>query len=213
MHLLGRTTSVNVQKVLWALEELGISYERSDLGGEFGGLDSPEYIAKNPNQRVPTLIDGDLTVWESNAIVRYLASTYGQGRFAGATPAEVAHADMWMEWFQNSCYTQFIVLFYQTVRLPNAERNAHEKNRALRALTKSYELLNAHLEHHQFVAGDRVSMGDFVVGAPLFRYFSMDIERADLPALANYYERLSTREAFRKTIMTSYDSLRPKGSN
>lgn len=210
MHLFGRTTSVNVQKVLWTLEELGIAYERIDLGGAFGGLGAPDYEAMNPNRLVPTLVDGDLTLWESNAIVRYLANAYGQGAFAGATPVDVARADMWMEWFQNNCYAHFIALFYQTVRLPESERSAEARDRAAAALTKSYSLLNTHLENHAYVAGVNVSMGDFVIGAPLYRYFAMEFERADLPGLSAYYDRLCARKVYRKTIMTSYDSLKPK---
>ena len=209
MHLFGRTTSVNVQKVLWTLEELGIDYERTDLGGAFGGLESPEYVAMNPNQRVPTLIDGDLTLWESNAIVRYLAQTYGRDAFGDRMPADIARADMWMEWFQNNCYTHFIALFYQTVRLRKAERDPNKRDQATAALTDSFAILNKHLLEHEFVAGDQVSMGDFVVGSSLYRYFNMDFQRADLPAVKRYYDRLAQREAYRGTVMTSYDNLRP----
>lgn len=208
MRLFGRTTSVNVQKVLWALEELGIVYERVDLGGAFGGLDTADYGAMNPNRRVPTLVDDDLTLWESNAIVRYLTKTYGNGAFAGGCAADAARADMWMEWFQNNCYTQFIALFYQTVRLPKSQRNADERDLAAAVLAKQFETLNAHLADHRFVAGDQLSMGDFIVGAPLYRYFTMEFERADLPEVAAYYERLGQREAYRKAVMTSYESLR-----
>ncbi|MEP5729961.1 MAG: glutathione S-transferase family protein [Sulfitobacter sp.] len=210
MHLFGRTTSVNVQKVLWTLEELQHPYDRTDLGGAFGGLGSADYVAINPNQRIPTLVDGELTLWESNVIVRYLAATYGQGRFAGATSKDVARADMWMEWFQNNCYAHFIALFYQTVRLPLSERDPQERDRAATELTNSFSILNDHLENNRFVAGDQISMGDFIVGSSLYRYFTIEFDRADLPALTQYYERLCKRAAFRKTIMTSYDSLRPK---
>ncbi|MEP5633316.1 MAG: glutathione S-transferase family protein [Tateyamaria sp.] len=210
MHLFGRTTSVNVQKVLWTLEELKLAYERTDLGGAYGGLGAPDYVAMNPNQRVPTLIDGDLTLWESNTIVRYLVSRYGQDTFAGSNPAQVALADMWMEWFQNNCYPHFIALFYQTVRLPKSERSEDARDNAAAALSKSFALLDKHLEDHAFVAGRSVSMGDFIVGASLYRYFSMDFTRADLPNLSAYYDRLCKRAAYRQTIMTSFDSLRPK---
>ena len=210
MHLFGRATSVNVQKVLWTLEELGIAYERTDLGGAFGGLGTPDYVALNPNQRVPTLVDGGLTLWESNAIVRYLVRSYGGGVFLGANPADTARADMWMEWFQNNCYTHFIALFYQTVRLPTAERSEKARDSAAEALTQSFALLNTHLDDHTYVAGAEISMGDFVIGASLYRYFSMEFERADLPSLRAYYDRLRARDAYQKVIMTSYDSLRPK---
>lgn len=210
MRLFGRATSVNVQKVLWTIEELGITCERIDLGGAFGGLDSADYGAMNPNRRVPTLIDGDLTLWESNAIVRYLANSHGGGALAGANVRDIARADMWMEWFQNNCYAHYIALFHQTVRLPESQRDPIKRDHAAAALAASFEVLNTHLGDHKFVAGDRLSMGDTIVGSSLYRYYTMDFEREDLPDLAAYYDRLCQREVYQNTIMTSYDSLRSK---
>lgn len=209
MRLWGRKTSVNVQKVLWALEELDLTYDRLDAGGAFGGLDTPDYVAMNPTKRVPTLVDGDLVVWESNAIVRYLAQTYNDGALAGATPADVARADMWMEWFQNNAYADVIALFYQTVRLPRAQRDPAARDRAVAALTEKFQLLETRLSDQPYLAGDQLSMGDIVVGSSLYRFYTMEFDRPDLPALAAYYDRLSQRDAYRRTVMTSYDSLRP----
>ena len=209
MHLFGRTTSINVQKVLWTIEELGITFERTDLGGTFGGLGTDAYGKMNPNRRVPTLVDGDLTLWESNSIVRYLSTTKAGGKLAGATSQDVARADMWMEWFQNNCYSHFITLFFQTVRLPKSQRDPNKRDRAVLELTKSFEVLNAHLRNQRYVAGDQFSMGDLIVGSSLYRYFTMDFNHADMPELLKYYDRLSQREAYRKTIITSYESLRP----
>jgi glutathione S-transferase len=208
MRLFGRTTSVNVQKVLWTLQELGITYDQVDLGGAFGGLDTDEYGTMNPNRRVPLLVDGDLTLWESNAIVRYLANSYGGGSLAGTNRANVARADMWMEWFQNNCYAHYIALFHQTVRLPKSQRNRDERDRAIAGLLQSFGMLNTHLEDNRFVAGDDFSMGDIIVGASLFRYYAMDFDRPDLPKLASFYDRLCQRDAYRKTVMTSFDSLK-----
>lgn len=209
MRLWGRKTSINVQKVLWTLEELGLPYERTDAGGEFGGLDTPEYVAMNPTRRVPTLQDGDLVIWESNAVVRYLARTYGDGQLTGTTGAMAARADMWMEWFQNNVYSDFIALFYQTVRLPRSQRDPARKQQAVDALTGRFRLLEETLSDQPFVAGDRFSMADIVIGASLYRYHTMDFDRPDLPALLEYYERLAQRDTYRKTVMVSYDSLRP----
>lgn len=207
MRLWGRKTSVNVQKVLWTLEELGLAYEQRDAGGAFGGLDDPAYLAMNPMRRVPTLEDGGLVVWESNAVVRHLARAHG-GAFAGGDTAEAAQADMWMEWFQNNAYTHFIALFFQLVRLPEAERSAARRDRAIAALSESFTILDRHLQSRPFVAGARLTMGDIPVGSALYRYYDMPFERPDLPALAAYYARLGERAAYRETVMTSYDSLR-----
>ena len=209
MRLWGRKTSVNVQKVLWALEELGLDYDQRDAGGAFGGLDTQEYLALNPTRKVPTLQDGELVIWESNAVVRHLAREHGGGVLAGSDPAETARADMWMEWFQNNPYPHVIALFYQLVRLPEAKRDAATRDQAIAALSGHFAVLDQRLSDQPFLAGDRLTMGDIPVGAALYRYYSMPFERPDLPALAAYYQRLSQRQAYRDTVMTSYDSLRP----
>ena len=211
MRLWGRKTSVNVQKVLWALEELGLDYERLDAGGAFGGLDDPAYLAMNPMRKVPTLVDGDLVIWESNAVVRYLARTYGD-TLAGRDAAESGRADMWMEWFQNNPYSQFIALFYQMVRLPQDQRNANTRDHAVKVVSEQFAILDKHLSGRPFVAGDQFTMGDIPVGSALYRYYTMEFDRPDLPALAAYYDRLSQRKAYRETVMTSYDSLRPQAA-
>ncbi|GAA6200154.1 glutathione S-transferase family protein [Aquicoccus sp. SU-CL01552] len=208
MRLWGRTTSVNVQKVLWALEELGLTYDRLDAGGAFGGLDTQDYQAMNPTRKVPTLQDGDLVIWESNAVVRYLARAYGDGVLAGGSSAETGRADMWMEWFQNNPYPHFIALFYQLVRLPPADRDPAARDRAIAAVTENFAVLDARLSDQAYVAGDRFTMGDIPVGAALYRYYTMEFDRPDLPALAAYYDRLEQRRAYRETVMTSYESLR-----
>lgn len=209
MRLWGRKTSVNVQKVLWALEELGLDYERLDAGGAFGGLDTSDYVAMNPMRKVPTLQDGDLVIWESNAVVRYLAQAYGDGALAGNHPADIGRADMWMEWFQNNAYADFIALFYQLVRLPRSQRDPARRDAAIAALTRQFEVLEKRLSDQPYVAGDRLSMGDIPVGSALYRYYTMEFDRPALPALAEYYDRLGQREAYRTTVMTSYASLRP----
>ncbi|WP_417523671.1 glutathione S-transferase family protein [Marinovum sp.] len=207
MRLWGRKTSVNVQKVLWALEELSLDYERLDAGGAFGGLDDPAYLAMNPMRKVPTLVDGDLVIWESNAVVRYLARAYGD-TLGGRDAVEAGRADMWMEWFQNNPYPQFIALFYQLVRLPRAERDAAKRDHAIKVVSENFTILDRHLSDRDFVAGEAFTMGDIPVGSALYRYYTLDFDRPDLPALAAYYDRLSQRAAYRETVMMSYDSLR-----
>lgn len=211
MKLLGRRTSVNVQKVLWTLAEQGLEVEQVDLGGPFGGLDDPEYRRLNPLGKVPTLIDGDLAVWESNAIVRHLARTQADGRLAGATDADRARADIWMEWFQNNVYPHYMTVFVQAFRLPRLQRDAATLAAALERLTESLALIDRHLSDHAFVAGDQLSMGDIPVGASLYRYFTMEIDRPDLPHLTAYYDRLCARPAYADHVMVSYESLRLPG--
>ncbi|MBU2959260.1 glutathione S-transferase family protein [Citreicella sp. C3M06] len=212
LTLIGRKTSINVQKVRWLLLELGQDHAHEELGGAFGGLQTDEFAALNPNRLVPVLIDGDLVLWESNAILRYLARRYSPGGIEGANPAQIAQADMWMEWFQNRPLPQLTALFYQTVRLPLAERDAGLRDAAAARLNEAYALLDRHLDGRDFLVGDSLSLGDIVVGTSLFRYFTMEFERPALPALETYYDRLQTRAAYRKGAMVSFESLRAKES-
>ncbi|MDO6585209.1 glutathione S-transferase family protein [Salipiger sp. 1_MG-2023] len=212
LTLIGRKTSINVQKVRWLLLELGQDHAHEELGGAFGGLQTDEFAALNPNRLVPVLIDGDLVLWESNAILRYLARRYSPGGIEGANPAQIAQADMWMEWFQNRPLPQLTTLFYQTVRLPLAERDAGLRDAAAARLNEAYSLLDRHLDGRDFLVGDTLSLGDIVVGTSLFRYFTLAFERPALPALETYYDRLQTRAAYRKGAMVSFESLRAKES-
>ena len=208
IKLWGRATSVNVQKVAWCLAELQLTCDRVDAGGAFGGLDDPSYIALNPNRRVPTLMDGDLVLWESNAICRYLVDAYGDiGALKGASRAANAQADMWMEWFQNNVYTGFIDLFYQVVRLPPSQRDAEKKTKALQSVTDAFKIADETLADREFMSGSRFGLGDIPIGSCLYRYYTMNIDRASLPNLANYYDRLAERQAYRDHVMVDYSSL------
>lgn len=113
-----------------------------------------------------------------------------------------------MEWFQNSVYADFIATFYQTVRLPPAERDPAALAEIEGRMADRYALLDRDLHQRRFVAGDRFTIGDIPIGASLFRYFDMPIERPGLPAFATYYDRLADRQASRTFVMTSYEALR-----
>lgn len=209
LKLWGRATSYNVQKVAWIIEELDIPCPRIDAGGAFGGLNDPDYIAMNPNKRVPTLIDGDLILWESNAICRYLVDAYGTPEsLKCVTSQEHAQADMWMEWFQNNVYSNFIALFYQTVRLPPSQRDPAKRDTHLAALTDAIKIFDAALADRKYILGDRLSLGDIPAGSFLYRYYTMDIERPSLPNLDRYYGYLAQRTAYQNAVMIDYSPLR-----
>jgi len=210
IELWGRQTSINVQKVMWVLAELKLSYNRIDAGGSFGGLDHPAYIALNPHQKIPTLVDGTAVLWESNAVLRYLADAYGQEIIIGSTPAERAASDMWMEWYQNSVYANFQTIFHHTVKLPHAARDAQILERAQSSVYKQFSLFNSKLESSAFINGDQLSLGDIPMAACLYRYFTMDIERPDYPQIKRYYNDLTQRNAYSENVMISYESLRAK---
>ncbi|KUP94503.1 glutathione S-transferase family protein [Tritonibacter horizontis] len=212
MKLYGRKTSINVQKVRWLLEELGMAHELQELGGAFGGLDTAEFAALNPNKLVPVLVDGDLVLWESNAILRYLARHHSKGAVEGRSAAEIAQADMWMEWFQSTAFAPLTAVFYQTVRLPRADRDPGTCAAAVQRLNSAYQLLDQQLEGRDFLVAERLTLGDIVVGSSLYRYFTMAFDRPALPALEAYYDRLQQRPAYVEGVMVSYESLRAKES-
>ena len=160
IKLWGRHSSCNVQKALWALEELNLPYERIDAGGDFGGLDDPAYLAMNPHGRVPTLLDGDLIVWESDAIVRYIAAQYGVGHLWADKPAERASAEQWMAWTATSLYPDWIKLFWKLVRTPPAKRDPEAIALHLEVAGERFKVLDRHLENHRYLAGDKFSMAD-----------------------------------------------------
>lgn len=201
---------MNVQKVLWALEEIGLDAERIDVGGSYGGLDSASYSALNPNHRIPTLEDGDLVLWESNVIVRYLASRYGRGILLPGSVAETAVADQWMDWMQTTLTPVFVPLFWEVVRKPPSQRSPERIPQLVREVGRAYAVLEKRLTETPWLGGPAFSMGDIPAAVTLYRWFTMDITRPDLPRLANWYERLQERPAFWATVMTTYELLRGK---
>jgi glutathione S-transferase len=208
--LWGRKTSINVQKVMWLLEELGLEYERIDRGGAFGGLNDPDYVKLNPTRLVPTLKDGDLVLWESNAILRYLADAYGAGTSFGGTAAQRAAADKWMEWYQSSVYGPFQAVFYQMVRLPIADRNADTMNKMLDTVHAQFALFDSMIQTQPFINGHNLTLGDIPMAACLYRYHTMGLDRPPFARLDAYYQRLTEHAPYRNNVMINYDSLRPK---
>ena len=126
--LYGRRNSSNVQRAVWALEEIGVAYERVTVGGSFGGTDTPAYRAMNPTGLVPTLVDttngADLTLWESEAIMRYLAARYGDRKIWPSDPLARALGDQWVAWSALTQQTSVGPLFYAAVRTGRAEKDA-----------------------------------------------------------------------------------------
>jgi glutathione S-transferase len=209
IKVLGRANSGNVQYVTWALAEIGVPFERSDVGGAFGGTDTPDFVAMNPNRLVPVLQDGELAMFESAAIVRYLGARYGSPAFWPTDPAERARLDQWAEWIKTS-FTSITLpeLFFPLIRIRAAERNHEAVRAAAEKLKPLAQMLDRRLEGVNYLGGKEPCFADIMVGTPLYRYFTLDFERAETPNLLAYYERLQTRPAYREHVMVSYDSLR-----
>lgn len=206
----GRATSSNVQAVMWTIGELGLAHERRDLGHRHGGLDTPEFLAMNPNGLVPVIRDGeDAPIFESGAIVRYLAARYGSEDFWPADPARRAQVDKWAEWSKVTVASLFTMpIFWHVVRTPRAERDPARLARDIAALGARLAIADKQLQESPFLAGRALTVADIMFGHLLYRYFDIEIDRPALPALEAYYGRLCERPAYRTHVMVSYDELR-----
>ncbi len=201
LRILGRSTSSNVQKVLWTAGELGLAFAREDIGGPFGGNDSPEYLALNPNGYVPTLIDGDYTLWESNSIVRYLAAVHGADALWPADARVRGEAERWMDWQIATLSPTMVVVFRGLVRTPPEERDMAAIAAARDRVAKLFSMLDAALDGRDFGAGDAFTIGDIPVGIAAYRWYHLDIEREAFENLERWYRRLTERPAYREHIM------------
>ncbi len=198
-RLWGRSTSSNVMKVVWALEELGLPYERIDVGGPFGKTDTPEYGAMNPNRLVPTLQEDDFILWESNAILRYLCTNHPSALWPNA-PHGRANADRWMDWQQTALNAAAGTVFIGYVRTPEAERDMAAIDGATKTLGKGWAMLDAELARHPYVGNDAFGLADIPLGVHVHRWFALPIDRPDLPHLRAWYDNLLQRPAYRDHV-------------
>jgi len=206
--VLGRSTSSNVQLVMWALAELELEVERVDVGGHFGGTDTEEYRAMNPNGLVPVLKDDDHVMFESAAILRYLGAEYGDDKFWPKDNKQRGKLDVIAEWTKTSvCPVLIYNIFWTLVRTPAAERNWD--NFAIQ-VTKMAELMTIaehELNGKKFINGDNLSFADIMFGHILYRYYTLNFDRKDLPNLKAYYDHLCERNAYQEHVMVDYSSL------
>ena len=200
MKIYGRVSSSNVMKVLWAAGELGLDYERVDAGMSFGVVDTPEYRAMNPNGRVPTLVDGDLVLWESNAIVRYLAAKHGAGGLWPEDVARRADLDRWMDWQQTTHNPAMTPVFWGLVRTPPEQRDAKAIQAGVEAINAAMGVLDARLDGRTWIGGDALTMADIPLGPNLHRYFNLDFERADVPNVRRLYDAMLERPAYAEHV-------------
>ncbi|MEM9011858.1 MAG: glutathione S-transferase family protein [Pseudomonadota bacterium] len=206
----GRRDSSNVQAVMWCLAELDLPCRRHDVGHRFGGTDTGAFVAMNPNRTVPVIQDGqNPPLWESGAILRYLANAYGRDPFWPADLLARTEVDRWAEWAKVNIATGFTVpIFWQVVRTPAAERDPAAVRAGLDALAAKLAIAETRLAAHPFLVGENFTLADIPFGHVLYRYFDLSIERPELPALADYYGRLTQRPAFAEHVMVPYDALR-----
>lgn len=197
IRILGRSDSLNVRKVLWGLDELGVPFEREDYGGPFGGTDTPEYRRLNPNGLVPTLIDGAVAVWESNTILRYLAERFDRPDFGGADAAARAGISRWMDWQLGTLNVPLQTLFTQMVRLKEDARDPKLVTESLKAIHAALRVLGEALAGGEdFICGARVTAADCALGVSINRYFTLVAEPEVTQSVTAYRQRIAARPGF-----------------
>ncbi len=202
LTLWGRANSNNVKKVLWCLAELELPFEHIVAGGAHGIVDEPEFRALNPNGLVPVIRDGDLVLWESNAIVRYLAAVHSDGLLYPTDPATRARGDRWMDWCSTTLAPVFRTVFWGLVRTPPEQRDMVAINDAAAKIAGLLAMVDADLTLRRYLSGDDFSMGDIPLGCFAYAWFELPLERPPLSALERWYGDLKARPAFRSTIVT-----------
>lgn len=209
----GRKTSINVQKVMWAVGELELEHERLDAGGPFGKTDTAEYGRLNPNRLVPVIQDGDFVMWESNAIVRHLAQKHSRGGLSPADEETYAIADQWMEWASTMLYGDIIqTCFLGLVRTPAADRNTRAIAEAAAAAGRKLTILDEQLKNRSAILGDRLTIADIGVGTLMYRYFNLDIPRPKLTNVEAWYKRLTARPAYAEHVMIDFADMKVPGA-
>src|ERR1700742_1534152 len=171
----GRANSVNVQKVLWCLSELDLAYERIDAGMAFGRNTEPDYLAMNPNARVPTLVDGDYVLWESNSVMRYLALAYRpDSPLYPQTPKQRAGVDRWLDWTLSTLQPVDRPVFWALVRTPVEQRDMVAIQKDADAAAGPWHIVDTYLKAHRFVAGEEFTLADIALGAFARRWFGVE---------------------------------------
>ena len=199
LKIWGRANSVNVQKVLWCLAELDLAYERIDAGMEHGKNHEPEYLAMNPNGRVPTMVDGDYVLWESNSIMRYLCMAYGKGTpIYPADPKRRAAVDRWLDWTLSTVQPVDRPVFWGLVRTPPAERDMARLQKDADAEAVVWRIADHHLSTRRYIEGDDFTIADIALGAFARRWLGVEgIVRPKQPHLERWLKQeLSSRSGF-----------------
>lgn len=207
LRIWGRLSSVNVQKVVWCARELSLDHERIDVGGAFGGVNTPEFLAMNPNGMIPVIEDGlndsgdtRFVLWESNAIVRYLSARYGPGNLYPLELHERADADRWMDWQTTSYSPSMVDAFLQLVRTPEDQRDAERIERSRKAAERTTAILDAVLAQQPYVAGQRFTMADIACGCATHRWLGLPMDRPARPNLERWMTELRDRRAAQEVL-------------
>jgi glutathione S-transferase len=199
LKVLGKSSSINVRKVLWTCEELGLEVEQEQYGSGFQPTDTPDFLALNPNAMVPVLLDGDLVLWESNTICRYLAGRYGGEALLPQDPARRARVEQWMDWQATELNNAWRYAFMALVRKSPAHADAPAIAAGIANWNRHMAILDRQLERTgAYACGSEFTLADVALGLSVNRWFMTPFEHPDLPSVQAYYDRLNERAGFRK---------------
>lgn len=205
--IFGRTTSFNVQKVLWLADELSLDYEHIELGGRFGGLDTPEFSRLNPLQKVPVLVDGDRAIWESHTILRYLVAEYGGSHWYPGNAYQRSLYERWLDWSQTAFQPAFMAVFWGYYRRPSHKRDMAAIEKHLNKCHDCLDILNRQLANTKYLAGDTLSLADIPTGAVIYRLTNQGLDIPLPSSVASWYEDLQQRSGYRKWVMSDFTEL------
>ncbi|MGF6528949.1 glutathione S-transferase family protein [Variovorax sp. PvP013] len=207
LNIWGRISSINVRKVVWCAQELGLDFQRTEAGGRFGIVRTPEYLALNPNALVPCIDDGEgaarRVLWESNVIVRYLCATHASGTLYPEPLDARFDAERWMDWQQTTLNPASGGAFKQWIRTPAAERDAAAIERSVTATEPLFALLDAHLATRPFMTGDAFTMADIPLGCEAHRWFGLPpaaYTRPSWPHVERWFADLKARSGARGVL-------------
>ncbi|MEC4168193.1 glutathione S-transferase [Pseudomonas sp. MS-1(2024)] len=198
LRVLGKASSINVRKVLWTCAEVEIPFEREEWGSGFRSTHTPEFRALNPNAMVPVIQDEDFILWESNSIIRYLASRYGSGHLYPIEAKARARVDQWIDWQASDLNKSWSYAFMSLVRQSPEHQDSHALATACDEWSRHMKILNRQLESTgAYVSGEEFSLADIPIGLSVNRWFETPLAHPDFPAVSDYYDRLNHRNGYR----------------
>ncbi|ASW00448.1 glutathione S-transferase family protein [Paraburkholderia aromaticivorans] len=198
LQILGKTSSINVRKVLWTCAELALPFEQEDWGSGFRSTGAPEFVALNPNAMVPVIKDGDFVLWESNSIIRYLAGRFHGESLYPVDSRERARCDQWIDWQASELNRAWSYAFMALVRHSPAHQDARQIDLSCENWARQMAVIEGQLEKTgAFIAGDAFSLADIPIALSINRWLETPLRHGDLPAVAAYMARLAAREGYR----------------
>ncbi len=200
LHIWGRISSINVRKVVWTAQHLGLTHQRTDAGGQFGIVQTPAYLAKNPNAMVPLLEDDGYCLWESNVIVRYLCATRAAGTLYPDSLKDRFDAERWMDWQQTTLNPAGRDAFVQLVRKPGGQTDTARVEASVTATLPLLDLLDAHLARQPYMVGSQLTMADIPVACEIHRWRSLPLAHQARPHLERWYQQILSLPASRGVL-------------